>query len=94
MLTTDRLDVDLAPLAQRAQAVLFGGYPAAPEDVALAETVRREVRRALRRHHGWAWTVASWYGYAGLWHRRARRGGRGEGAGWRDRAAQPAGKGA
>jgi hypothetical protein len=49
-------------LAARAGAVLFGGRPAAQEDVDRAETFRREVDVRLRKRHGWPRTVLTWYG--------------------------------
>lgn len=90
-LTASRLDVDLGPLSERAQAVLFGGYCATPKDVAQAEAVRLAVGRALRRQMGWTWTLAQWYGYAGLLRRyRARRALRAERPRLRSRTAHVA----
>lgn len=46
----------------RMHAVLFGGRPAAPSDLARAERFRAEVGKALRRRNGWMRTILSWYG--------------------------------
>ncbi len=72
-IVSGRLGVEMDDLVKRAQAVLFGGYPAGDEDLSLAESVRAQARRKVRRRMGWSWTVAGWYGYAGLLRRRRSR---------------------
>jgi len=66
----DHLDIDADPaFLDRANAVLFGGRPATPDDVEQAERLRRRTRTRLRERHGWTRTVMTWYGLSG------RRGG-------------------
>jgi transglutaminase-like putative cysteine protease len=63
------LEVDLGPVAERAQAVFFGDEEADADVVTRAEALRREVHGRLRQRLGWTWALASAYGYAGLLRR-------------------------
>ena len=51
-----------ASLVSRADAILFGGRQARPQDVEHAETLRRAVNVRLRRRHGWLRTAFAVYG--------------------------------
>jgi transglutaminase-like putative cysteine protease len=48
-------------LVGRVDAVLFGAREATSEDLARAEALRRDVRRRLRRSHGWVKTLRASY---------------------------------
>lgn len=52
----------LAPVADRAQAVFFGGSAATGSDVRAAEKARHAAIVALRKQQNWVWTVGAWYG--------------------------------
>lgn len=56
----------LLPVAERAQAVFFGGYAASFGDVRAAERARQAVVAALRKRHSWVRTVCAWYGLSRL----------------------------
>lgn len=63
----------LSPIAERAQAVFFGGYAASSGDVRAAERARRRVVAGLRRERNWLWTVCAWYGLSGIARRLSNR---------------------
>ena len=63
----------LSPVAERAQAVFFGGYAASSGDVRAAERARRLVITGLRRDRNWVWTVCAWYGLSGIARRLSIR---------------------
>jgi transglutaminase-like putative cysteine protease len=48
-------------LVTRVEAVLFGAREATSDDLARVEALRREVRRRLRKRHGWARSLHAWY---------------------------------
>jgi len=56
----------LSPVAERAQAVFFGGYAASNSDVRTAERARHRVVTGLREERNWVWTVCAWYGLSGI----------------------------
>jgi transglutaminase-like putative cysteine protease len=56
-------------LVERAEAVLYGGRRARPQDVGRAEALRAEVKRRLQKRHGWLRTLFAWYGVPGPAHR-------------------------
>ena len=70
------LRIDLRDLAERWQAVAYGGRPATVRDVAHAQAARGRIRRAHRHRRGWARTVRAWYGVPRLprarWERLLR----------------------
>lgn len=56
----------LLPVAERAQAVFFGGSAASLGDVHAAERARQAVVAALRKRQSWVRTVYTWYGLSRL----------------------------
>jgi transglutaminase-like putative cysteine protease len=58
----ERLGVDAASVAERVQAVAFGGRAATGDDVAAVAALRRDVRRALREHFGRRRALLAFYG--------------------------------
>jgi len=56
------LGLDATSLADRIQAVLFGGRSATAEDLADVATLRRELRRRLRARRGWVRGALACYG--------------------------------
>jgi len=56
----------LSPIAERAQAVFFGGRGATDGDVRSAERARHQVVTGLRRERNWLWTVCAWYGLSSI----------------------------
>ena len=56
------LDLDATALADRVEAVLFGGRPVSPEDVADISAFRRELRHRLRARKGLARALLASYG--------------------------------
>jgi protein-glutamine gamma-glutamyltransferase len=58
----DRLNVDATPLAERVQAVLYGGRPAGEGDVVALAALRRRLKHSLRASQGWFRTVLATYG--------------------------------
>ena len=63
----------LSPVAERAQAVFFGGYTASGGDVRAAERARRQVVTDLHQGRNWVWTVCAWYGLSGIARRLSIR---------------------
>jgi len=55
------LEPDLA-LAERTDAVFFGGRRARPLDVQRTEALRSDVKSRMRKRRGWARTLRAWYG--------------------------------
>lgn len=67
------LHIDPDPrLVARADAVLFGGYPAREADLDQAETLRRTATARLRRRRGWVRTALTWYGVPRLGSLRSK----------------------
>ena len=58
----ERLSVDAGDLPARIQAVLFGGRPAAAEDLADLADLRRRLRRRLREREGRIKALLALYG--------------------------------
>ena len=58
----DRLGVDAGDLPARIQAVLFGGRPAADQDLADLAALRRSLRRRLREREGRTKALLALYG--------------------------------
>ncbi len=56
------VDLDATPLADRLQAIVFGGRPADEQDLADVARMRRELRRRLRAKRGWVSAVLAAYG--------------------------------
>jgi hypothetical protein len=65
-----QVGVDLGPEVYLAQAVLFGGSPAAAEAAAGLAAARPRLRRALRREAGRRRVLLAWYGVPSLMRRR------------------------
>jgi transglutaminase-like putative cysteine protease len=58
----DSLDLDVAPLAHRIEAVLFGGRAATEQDVADIAAFRRQLTRSLRARKGLGRALRASYG--------------------------------
>ena len=58
----ERLGVDAGDLPARIQAVLFGGRPAADQDLADLASFRRRLRRSLREREGRMRALLALYG--------------------------------
>jgi transglutaminase-like putative cysteine protease len=63
-LLKQELGLDASRLADRVQAVLFGGRAATRRDLADLTELRREMRRRLRARSGWVTAVRARYGLA------------------------------
>jgi transglutaminase-like putative cysteine protease len=59
----ERLEVDSDGLADRLQAVLFGGRSATDSDVTRVGDLRRETKRRLRARVGWRRVLLALYGF-------------------------------
>jgi transglutaminase-like putative cysteine protease len=58
----ERLDLDASALAERVQAVVYGGRRATEADVAALAAFRRALRRRLRERTGWRRAILALYG--------------------------------